>query len=71
MEPNRTSGWCPGGGCADWAVCGERGWGSLVFYRVKRGVTLLFLYFELGTKLGTVGKKKKRAVISHCIICLF
>jgi len=39
-----------------------------LLYRVKRGVTLLFLHFELGTKLNTVGRKKKRAIISHCII---
>ena len=40
----------------------------LISYKRMRGVTLLFLYFELGTKLGTVGRKKKRMVISHCII---
>ena len=58
----------PGGGCADRAV--TRKWGRVVWllYRVKRGVTLLFLHFELGTKLDTVGRKKKRAIISHCII---
>ena len=53
MEPTWTSGGCPGGGCADWAVARQMGVGSLPLYKVKRGVTLLFRRFELGTKLGT------------------
>ena len=27
MEPTWTSGGCPGGGCADWAVTRKQGWG--------------------------------------------
>ena len=47
-------------------LLGDRG--SLPLHKVKRGATLLFCRFELGTKLGTVGGKKKRVIINRCII---
>ena len=55
-------------GCSLGGVWKKGGRVVWFLYRVKRGVTLLFLHFELDAKMDTVGRKKKRVVISHCII---
>ena len=69
MEPSSCEGGVPRGWMFWLGGVWKNGGGVVwLLYRVKRGVTLLFRHFELGTKLGTVGRKKKREIISHCII---